>query len=117
MSLSRTTRRLLLSSVFAFVLSIPAFTQHDHHDHGKDTVKKEVKAFLEQTGVDELIAVSAMYDIKDRLKSARLFAEIMITGIFFVVSRFFKNLQMSLPSCPDIQISSNNKSGYIFSII
>ena len=43
MSLSRTTRRLLLSSVFAFVLSIPAFTQHDHHDHGKDTVKKEVK--------------------------------------------------------------------------
>lgn len=44
----------------------------------KQTVKKQVKAFLEQTRVDELIAVSAMYDIHDRIKSARLFAEIMM---------------------------------------
>ena len=43
----------------------------------KQTVKKQVKAFLDQTGVDELIAVSTMYNIDDRLKSARLFAEIM----------------------------------------
>jgi luciferase family oxidoreductase group 1 len=43
----------------------------------RDTVKKQVKAFLEETGVDELIAVSAMYDIKDRIQSARLFAEVM----------------------------------------
>jgi luciferase family oxidoreductase group 1 len=43
----------------------------------KQTVKKQVKAFLDQTGVDELIAVSTMYDINDRIKSARLFAEIM----------------------------------------
>jgi luciferase family oxidoreductase group 1 len=43
----------------------------------KQTVKKEVKTFLEQTGVNELIAVSTMYNINDRIKSARLFAEIM----------------------------------------
>ena len=43
----------------------------------KQTVKKEIKAFLEQTGVNELIAVNTMYDINDRIKSTRLFAEIM----------------------------------------
>jgi luciferase family oxidoreductase group 1 len=43
----------------------------------KSTVKNKVKEFLLQTGVDELIAVSAMYTIQDRLKSVRVFAEIM----------------------------------------
>lgn len=43
----------------------------------KQTVKKKIQAFLEQTGVDELIAVSTMYDINERIKSARLFAEVM----------------------------------------
>ena len=43
----------------------------------KATVKTQLKTFLTQTGVDELIAVSAMYDINDRIKSAQLFAEIM----------------------------------------
>jgi alkanesulfonate monooxygenase SsuD/methylene tetrahydromethanopterin reductase-like flavin-dependent oxidoreductase (luciferase family) len=43
----------------------------------KQTVKNSIQAFLDQTGVNELIAVSAMYDINDRIKSARLFAEIM----------------------------------------
>ncbi|GAA4301502.1 LLM class flavin-dependent oxidoreductase [Nibribacter koreensis] len=43
----------------------------------KETVKKQIQAFLGQTQVNELIAVSTMYDIHDRLKSARLFAEIM----------------------------------------
>jgi luciferase family oxidoreductase group 1 len=43
----------------------------------KQTVKNGIKAFLDQTGVNELIAVSAMYNINDRIKSARLFAEIM----------------------------------------
>ncbi|AMM49899.1 hypothetical protein TH61_00145 [Rufibacter sp. DG15C] len=41
------------------------------------TVKKQLQAFLGQTQVNELIAVSTMYDIHDRLKSTRLFAEIM----------------------------------------
>ena len=43
----------------------------------KQTVKQQVINFLEQTGVDELIAVSAMYNLQDRLHSTRLFAEIM----------------------------------------
>lgn len=43
----------------------------------KETVKKQIAAFLEKTQVDELIAVSAMYDIQARLKSARLFAAVM----------------------------------------
>jgi len=43
----------------------------------KQTVKKQVKAFLNQTNVEELIAVSAMYNINDRVKSAESFAEIM----------------------------------------
>ena len=43
----------------------------------KPTVKKAVKTFLEQTGVNELITVSTMYDINARIKSTRLFSEIM----------------------------------------
>ncbi|MCW3104274.1 MAG: hypothetical protein JWO09_2714 [Bacteroidetes bacterium] len=43
----------------------------------KQTVKKQLEAFIRQTGVNELIAVSAMYNLNDRIKSARLFAEIM----------------------------------------
>lgn len=43
----------------------------------KQTVKKQVRTFLEETGVNELIAVSSTYAIEDRLKSARLFAEVM----------------------------------------
>ena len=44
----------------------------------KQTVKNGVKAFLDQTRVDELIVVSPMYSIHDRIKSAQLFAEIMM---------------------------------------
>lgn len=42
-----------------------------------ETVKKQVKVFLDETGVDELIAASTMYHHEDRIKSAQLFAEIM----------------------------------------
>ncbi len=41
------------------------------------TVKSHVKEFIEQTGVDELIMVSTIHSVEDRLKSTRLFAEIM----------------------------------------
>jgi luciferase family oxidoreductase group 1 len=43
----------------------------------KATVKAQVKNFLDQTGVDELIAATAMHGHQARLKSFRLFAEIM----------------------------------------
>lgn len=43
----------------------------------KATVKAQVKMFLEETQADELIAVTNIYDIEDRIKSYQLFAEIM----------------------------------------
>lgn len=43
----------------------------------KATVKAQVKDFMEQTNADELIAVTNIYDVKDRIRSYELFAEIM----------------------------------------
>ena len=43
----------------------------------KATVKAQVKEFLEQSKVDELIATTHIFDINDKIKSSKLFAEIM----------------------------------------
>ncbi len=43
----------------------------------KANVKAQVKEFMEQTKADELIAVTNIYDVKDRIRSYELFAEIM----------------------------------------
>ena len=43
----------------------------------KETVKAQVKEFMELTKADELIAVTNIYDVKDRIRSYQLFAEIM----------------------------------------
>lgn len=43
----------------------------------KATVKAQVKAFLDKNEIDELIAVTNIYDVKDRIRSYELFAEIM----------------------------------------
>ncbi|MDQ1085539.1 MULTISPECIES: LLM class flavin-dependent oxidoreductase [unclassified Siphonobacter] len=43
----------------------------------KATVKKQIQAFLEETQVNELIAVCPTYALEDRLKSIRFFAEVM----------------------------------------
>ncbi|WP_026838619.1 LLM class flavin-dependent oxidoreductase [Gillisia sp. JM1] len=43
----------------------------------KATVKAQVKDFMERTKADELIAVTNIYDVKDRIRSYELFAEIM----------------------------------------
>ncbi|MBW8682849.1 LLM class flavin-dependent oxidoreductase [Chitinophaga rhizophila] len=43
----------------------------------KETVKKQISEFLDVTKVDELICVTPTFDIKDRIKSIRMFAEIM----------------------------------------
>lgn len=43
----------------------------------KATVKQEIKAFIAATQVDELIAVTNIFDGADRIKSYQLFAEIM----------------------------------------
>lgn len=44
----------------------------------KKTVKKQLVDFIEVTKVDELITVSTMFSVKDRIKSAKLFAEVMM---------------------------------------
>ena len=43
----------------------------------KATVKAQVKEFMEQSKADELISVTNIYDVKDRIRSYELFAEIM----------------------------------------
>ena len=43
----------------------------------KETVKKKTEDFLSQTGVNEIMAVSNIYDHEDRLTSYRIFSEIM----------------------------------------
>ena len=43
----------------------------------KEKVKKQVKSFMGMTQADELIAISNVYYIKHRVKSYKLFAEIM----------------------------------------
>ncbi len=43
----------------------------------KETVKQQVKAFIEETQVNELIAVTNIYDADKRIQSYKVFAEIM----------------------------------------
>jgi luciferase family oxidoreductase group 1 len=43
----------------------------------KETVKTQIRVFLDKTQVNELIAVSTAYAFEDRLKSIKLFAEVM----------------------------------------
>lgn len=43
----------------------------------KETVKKGIRAFIESTQVDEIIAVTNIYSAEDRRKSYKLFAEVM----------------------------------------
>lgn len=44
----------------------------------KEKVKREIRAFLKETQVDELIMVSTTYALEDRIKSTKLFAELMM---------------------------------------
>lgn len=43
----------------------------------KETVKKQIKDFIDVTQVNEIIAITHVYDAEDRRKSFRSFAEIM----------------------------------------
>ena len=62
------------------VLQHPALNQMLKYSFvgSKETVKKHIQEFLDETKVDELICVSPTYAIEDRIKSIRLFAEIMM---------------------------------------
>ncbi len=43
----------------------------------KETVKKQVEDFIQKTQIDEIIMVSNIFALEDRIKSAKLFAEVM----------------------------------------
>jgi len=43
----------------------------------KESIKRRTEDFIEQTGADELMVASHIYDPKDRIKSYQLFAEVM----------------------------------------
>ena len=43
----------------------------------KATVKEKTAEFIKQTGVNEIIAVSHIYNQQDRINSFRLFSEVM----------------------------------------
>jgi luciferase family oxidoreductase group 1 len=43
----------------------------------KETVKMKVKTFIENTGVDELMVATHVFEVKDRIKSVAIFSEIM----------------------------------------
>ena len=48
----------------------------------KETVRQQTEEFMAQTGVNELMVVSNLYDAQERVKSYRIFSEVMqvITG-------------------------------------
>ncbi len=61
------------------ILNHPAVNQMLKYSFvgNKQRVKSQVEAFLKETGVNELIIVSTIFDINDRIKSTELFAEVM----------------------------------------
>ena len=68
-----------ITNEFRSILQQPAVQHMSKYAFigSKETVKKKVRAFIENTGVDELMAVTNVFDFEDRMKSATLFAEIM----------------------------------------
>jgi alkanesulfonate monooxygenase SsuD/methylene tetrahydromethanopterin reductase-like flavin-dependent oxidoreductase (luciferase family) len=68
-----------VTNEFRNIIQQPAVQQMTKYTFigSKETVKMKVKAFIENTGVDELMAVTNVFDFEDRMKSVSLFAEIM----------------------------------------
>ena len=68
-----------ITNEFRSILQHPSVQQMSKYAFigSKETVKQKVKAFIEETGVDELIAATHVFDVKDRIKSVELFAEVM----------------------------------------
>jgi luciferase family oxidoreductase group 1 len=68
-----------ITNEFRNMIQHPAVQQMSKYAFigSKETVKKKVKAFIKETGVDELIAATHVFDVNDRIKSVKLFAEVM----------------------------------------
>ena len=68
-----------VTNEFRRIIQQPAVQQMSKYAFigSKETVKKKVKAFIDSTGVDELMVATHVFDVKDRIKSVSLFAEMM----------------------------------------
>lgn len=68
-----------VTNEFRNIIQQPAVQQMTKYAFigSKETVKMKVKAFIENTGIDELMAVTNVFDFEDRMKSVSLFSEIM----------------------------------------
>lgn len=68
-----------MTDQFRAIIEQPAVQQMSKYAFigSKATVKQKVKAFREMTQADELIAITNIFSAKKRLKSYKLFAEIM----------------------------------------
>lgn len=68
-----------VSNQFRNVIQQPAVQQMTKYAFigSKETVKKKLKSFIETTDIDELIVATHVFDVKDRIKSVNVFAEIM----------------------------------------
>lgn len=68
-----------MTNQFRNIIQQPAVQQMTKYAFigSKKTVKKKVKAFIETTQVDELIAATHVFDSEVRLKSYKHFAEVM----------------------------------------
>ena len=68
-----------VTNEFRNIIQQPALQQMTKYAFigSKETVKNKVKTFIENTGVDELMVVTNVFDLKDRIKSVAVFAEIM----------------------------------------
>ena len=68
-----------ITNEFRNMIQHPAVQQMSKYAFigSKETVKKKVNTFIEQTGVDELIVATHVFDVKDRITSVELFAEVM----------------------------------------
>ena len=68
-----------LTNEFRNIIQQPAVQQMTKYAFigSKETVKNKVKTFIENTGVDELMVITNVFDLKDRIKSVAVFAEIM----------------------------------------
>ncbi len=68
-----------ITNEFRNMIQHPAVQQMSKYAFigSKATVKKKVNTFIEQTGVDELIVATHVFDVKDRITSVELFAEVM----------------------------------------
>ena len=68
-----------VTNEFRNIIQQPAVQQMTKYAFigSKETVKMKVKAFIENTGIDELMAVTNLFDFENRMKSVSLFSEIM----------------------------------------